>query len=81
MDKNKLTYLINKGKETSKQVSKDIVDFYDSLENLDINNDIEMLEFRNKKAIANANNTLNNGYKRLINKMINEEIKAIKESK
>lgn len=69
------------GIEANKDASKSLSNLYDEISSLDINNDLEMLKYKFKKSTCNATSSYNNGIKRLLNKKINEEIKAIKESK
>ena len=73
--------LLEIGLEASKEATKSLNSLYDEIATLKINNDLEMLEFKFKKSTCNATSAYNNGIKRLINKKINDEIKAIKESK
>ena len=73
--------LLELGIEINKEATKSLNSLYDEITTLDINNDLEMLRFKFKKSSCNATSSYNNGIKRLVNKKINEEIKAIKESK
>ena len=73
--------LLELGLEANKDATKTLSNLYDEITTLDINNDLEMLRFKYKKSTCNATSSYNNGIKRLVNKKINEEIKAIKESK
>ena len=73
--------LLTLGIEANKDANKSLNSLYDEIATLDINNDLEMLRFKYKKSNCNATSAYNNGIKRLLNKKINEEIKAIKESK
>ena len=76
-----LKTLLNLGIEASKEATKSLNSLYDEIATLNINNDLEMIRFKFKKSTCNATSAYNNGIKRLVNKKINEEIKAIKESK
>ena len=73
--------LLELGIEVNKDATKSLSNLYDEIATLDINNDLEMLRFKFKKSTCKAASSYNNGIKRLVNKKINEEIKAIKESK
>ena len=73
--------LLTLGIEANKDANKSLNSLYDEIATLNINNDLEMLRFKFKKSTCNATSSYNNGIKRLVNKKINEEIKAIKESK
>ena len=73
--------LLELGIEVNKDATKALNSLYDEIATLDINNDLEMIKFKFKKSACNATSAYNNGIKRLLNKKINEEIKAIKESK
>ena len=73
--------LLELGLEVNKDATKALNNLYDEITTLNINNDLEMLRFKYKKSTCNATSSYNNGIKRLVNKKINEEIKAIKESK
>lgn len=73
--------LLNLGMEANKEANKSLNSLYDEIATLDVNNDLEMLKFKYKKSTCNASSAYNNGIKRLVNKKINEEIKAIKENK
>ena len=73
--------LLELGIEINKEATKSLNSLYDEITTLDINNDLEMLRFKFKKSSCNATSSYNNGIKRLVNKKINEEIKAIRESK
>ena len=73
--------LLELGIESNKEATKALNNLYDEIATLDINNDLEMLRFKFKKSTCNASSAYNNGIKRLVNKKINDEIKAIKESK
>ena len=76
-----LKTLLTLGIEANKDATKSLSNLYDEIATLDINNDLEMLRFKFKKSTCNATSSYNNGIKRLVNKKINDEIKAIKESK
>ena len=73
--------LLELGIEVNKDATKALNNLYDEISTLNINNDLEMLKFKFKKSTCNASSAYNNGIKRLVNKKINDEIKAIKESK
>ena len=73
--------LLELGIDANKEATKALNNLYDEITTLNINNDLEMLKFKFKKSTCNATSSYNNGIKRLVNKKINEEIKAIKESK
>ena len=73
--------LLELGIEINKDATKALNNLYDEISMLDINNDLEMLKFKFKKSTCNATSSYNNGIKRLVNKKINEEIKALKENK
>ena len=73
--------LLELGIDASKEATKSLNSLYDEIATLDITNDLEMLRFKFKKSTCNAASSYNNGIKRLVNKKINDEIKAIKESK
>ena len=73
--------LLELGIEINKEATKSLNSLYDEITTLDINNDLEMLRFKFKKSSCNATSSYNNGIKRLVNKKIKEEIKAIRESK
>ena len=73
--------LLELGIEANKDANKSLNSLYDEIATLNINNDLEMLRFKFKKSTCNATSSYNNGIKRLVNKKINEEIKAIKENK
>ena len=73
--------LLELGIEVNKDASKTLNSLYDEIATLNVNNDLEMLKFKFKKSTCNATSAYNNGIKRLLNKKINEEIKAIKENK
>lgn len=73
--------LLELGIEASKDATKSLNSLYDEIATLNINNDLEMLKYKFKKSSCNASSAYNNGIKRLLNKKINEEIKAIKENK
>ena len=73
--------LLELGIEANKDANKALNSIYDEIATLDMNNDLEMLRFKFKKSTCNASSAYNNGIKRLVNKKINDEIKAIKESK
>ena len=73
--------LLELGIEANKDANKALNNLYDEIATLDINNDLEMLRFKFKKSTCNASSSYNNGIKRLVNKKINDEIKAIKENK
>ena len=73
--------LLELGFDANKDANKALSNLYDEISTLDINNDLEMLRFKFKKSTCNATSAYNNGIKRLVNKKINDEIKAIKESK
>ena len=73
--------LLTLGIEANKDANKSLNNLYDEIATLDLNNDLEMLRFKFKKSTCNAASSYNNGIKRLLNKKINDEIKAIKESK
>ena len=73
--------LLELGIEANKDANKALTNLYDEIATLDINNDLEMLKYKYKKSTCNATSSYNNGIKRLVNKKINEEIKAIKENK
>ena len=73
--------LLELGIDANKDATKALNSLYDEISTLDINNDLELLRFKFKKSTCNATTSYNNGIKRLLNKKINDEIKAIKESK
>ena len=73
--------LLTLGIEANKEANKALSNLYDEIATLNINNDLEMLKFKFRKSTCNATSSYNNGIKRLVNKKINDEIKAIKESK
>ena len=73
--------LLELGFEANKDANKALNSLYDEIATLNINNDLEMLKFKFKKSTCNATSSYNNGIKRLLNKKINDEIKALKESK
>ena len=73
--------LLTLGIEANKDANKAINNLYDEIATLNINNDLELLRFKFKKSTCNATSSYNNGIKRLLNKKINDEIKALKESK
>ena len=73
--------LLQLGIDANKDANKALNNLYDEISTLDMNNDLEMIKFKFKKSTCNATSAYNNGIKRLVNKKINEEIKAIKESK
>lgn len=73
--------LLEIGIEANKDATKSLNSLYDEISTLDINNDLEMIRYKFKKSTCNATSSYNNGIKRLLNKKINEQIKAIKESK
>lgn len=73
--------LVELGIEANKDATKSLNSLYDEISTLDINNDLEMIRYKFKKSTCNATSSYNNGIKRLLNKKINEQIKAIKESK
>lgn len=73
--------LLELGIDANKEATKALSNLYDEITTLDINNDLEMLKYKFKKSTCNATSSYNNGIKRLVNKKINEEIKALKESK
>ena len=81
MINNEIKTLLELGIEANKDATKALNSLYDEIATLDINNDLEMLRFKFKKSTCNASSSYNNGIKRLVNKKINDEIKAIKESK
>lgn len=73
--------LLEIGIEANKDATKSLNSLYDEISTLDINNDLEMIRYKFKKSTCNATSSYNNGIKRLVNKKINEQIKAIKENK
>lgn len=73
--------LLELGLEANKEATKSLSNLYDEIATLNVNNDLELLRFKFKKSTCNATSSYNNGIKRLVNKKINEEIKAIKEDK
>ena len=73
--------LLTLGIEANKEANKSLNSLYDEIATLDVNNDLEMVKYKFKKSTCNATSTYNNGIKRLVNKKINEQIKAIKEDK
>ena len=73
--------LLTLGIEANKDATKALSNLYDEIATLNINNDLEMIKFKFKKSTCNATSAYNNGIKRLLNKKINDEIKAIKENK
>ena len=73
--------LLELGIEANKDANKSLNNLYDEIATLNINNDLEMLKFKFKKSTCNATSSYNNGIKRLVNKKINDEIKAIRENK
>ena len=73
--------LLTLGMDVNKEASKALSNLYDEIATLNINNDLELLRFKFKKSTCNATSSYNNGIKRLVNKKINDQIKAIKESK
>ena len=73
--------LIELGMDASKEATKSLNNLYDAISNLDITNDLEMLKYKFKKSSCNAASSYNNGIKRLLNRKINDQIKAIKEDK
>ena len=81
MINDELKTLLELGLEANKDANKALNNLYDEIVTLDLNNDLEMLRFKFKKSTCNATSSYNNGIKRLVNKKINDEIKAIKESK
>ena len=81
MINDELKTLLELGLEANKDANKALNNLYDEITTLNINNDLEMLKFKFKKSTCNATSSYNNGIKRLLNKKINDQIKAIKESK
>lgn len=73
--------LLTLGVDANKEANKALNNLYDEIATLNVNNDLELLKFKFRKSTCNATSAYNNGIKRLVNKKINEEIKAIKESK
>ena len=73
--------LLQLGIDANKDANKALNSLYDEIATLDVNNDLDLLKFKFKKSTCNASSSYNNGIKRLVNKKINDEIKAIKESK
>lgn len=73
--------LLALGIEANKDANKALTSLYDEIATLNVDNDLEMLKFKYKKSTCNATSSYNNGIKRLVNKKINEEIKALKENK
>ena len=73
--------LLELGFEANKEATKALSNLYDEIATLNVNNDLELLKFKFKKSTCNASSAYNNGIKRLVNKKINEEIKALKEDK
>lgn len=73
--------LLELGIEANKDATKALNSLYDEITTLDVNNDLEMLRYKFKKSTCNSNSAYNNGIKRLVNKKINDQIKAIKENK
>ena len=73
--------LLELGLEANKDANKALNSLYDEIATLNVNNDLELLRFKFRKSTCNASSAYNNGIKRLVNKKINEQIKAIKESK
>ena len=73
--------LLELGIEANKEATKSLNSLYDEISTLNMNNDLQMLKFKFKKSTCNATSSYNNGIKRLVNKKIHYEIKAIKESK
>ena len=80
MDREYLNTIIEVGKEATKDANKTNTAFFDTLANVDFNNDLDVLLFKNKKAQMNANNMLANGCRRLANKEINKYFKELKEN-
>ena len=76
-----LKTLLQLGMDANKDANKSLSNLYDEISTLNINNDLEMIKYKFKKSMCNATSAYNNGIKRLVNKKINDEIKAIKESK
>ena len=76
-----LKTLVELGIDANKEATKSLNSLYDEIATLDVNNDLEMLRFKFRKSTCNASSAYNNGIKRLVNKKINEELKAIKEDK
>ena len=72
--------LLELGIDANKEATKALSNLYDEMTTLDINNDLELLRYKFKKSTCNATSSYNNGIKRLVNKKINEQIKAIKEN-
>ena len=73
--------LLELGFEANKDANKALNNLYDEIATLNVNNDLELLRFKFKKSTCNATSAYNNGIKRLVNKKINDEIKALKEDK
>lgn len=73
--------LLELGIEANKDATKSLNNLYDEITTLDLSNDLDMIKYKFKKSTCNASSAYNNGIKRLLNKKINEEIKAIKENK
>lgn len=80
MNKEYFNKIISLGIEATKEANKTNTSFFDTIGDLDLTNDLEMLVFRNKKATMNANNSLANGCRRLANKEINEYLKTLKDN-
>ena len=80
MDREYLNTIIEVGKEATKEANKTNTAFFDTLSNVDFNNDLDVLLFKNKKAQMDANNRLANGCRRLANKEINKYFKELKEN-
>ena len=76
-----LKILLELGIEANKEATKSLNNLYDEITTLNVNNDLELLKYKYKKSTCNASTSYNNGIKRLVNKKINDEIKAIKENK
>ena len=81
MINDEIKILLELGIEANKEANKSLNNLYDEIATLNVNNDLEMLKYKFKKSTCNATSSYNNGIKRLVNKKINEEIKAIKENK
>ena len=81
MINNEIKTLLELGIDANKEATKSLNSLYDEISTLNINDDLEMLRFKFKKSSCNATSAYNNGIKRLLNKKINDEIKAIKENK
>lgn len=73
--------LLEIGIEANKDANKALNNLYDEIATLNVDDDLEMIKYKFKKSTCNATSAYNNGIKRLVNKKINEEIKALKENK